>query len=102
MNNNHVSYYKKLSNKSPFEEGTDTVKTSVLLCTAILALGLGVPALISLSLEQDVREKWIENVSPVSATISAAVLIFIYGTLIAVRKGTEVEESEQTKDVEDA
>lgn len=91
--------YDKMSNKSPFIEGTDTIKTEVLLCTAILALGLGIPPLITLSLEQNLSEKWIDNVSPVSATISAAVLIFIYGTLIAVKKGDEVNKSEQGEDI---
>ena len=92
-------YYDKVSNKSPFIEGTDTIKTEVLLCTAILALGLGIPPLITLSLEQNLSEKWIDNVSPVSATLSAAVLIFIYGTLIAVKKGDEVNKSEQGEDI---
>jgi len=64
-----------------FVDGTDIVRTPVLICSFFVALCLSIPVVISAANKESVSEKWVENIAPVTTIISALVLLLVLGTL---------------------
>ena len=67
---------------SIFREGSDTVRTPVLLCSFFVALCLTLPFAIVTGTGQELNgDTWRNNIAPVSTVISFLVIVFILGTL---------------------
>ena len=64
-----------------FVDGTDIVRTPVMICSFFVALCFTIPVIISAANKESIEEKWIENIAPVTTVISGLVIIFILGTL---------------------
>ena len=73
--------YDRDDSASMFKDGTDIVRTPVLICSFFVALCLLVPIAITVGNGESLDKEWMNNIAPVSAAISGLVLVFILGTL---------------------
>ena len=73
--------YDKGDAASIFKDGTDVVRTPVLICSFFVALCLLIPVAITGANGESLDKEWTNNIAPVSAALSCIALIFILGTL---------------------
>ena len=73
--------YDRDDSASMFKDGTDIVRTPVLICSFFVTLCLLVPVAITAANGESLDKEWMNNIAPVSAAISGLVLVFVLGTL---------------------
>lgn len=73
--------YDRGDNASIFKEGTDIVRTPVLICSFFVALCMLIPVAITTANGESLDKSWEKNIAPVSAILSGLVLIFVLGTV---------------------
>jgi len=74
--------YDRQDSGSIFRDGTDIVRTPVLVSTFFVALCLLIPIVITAANgEKLTQQKWEKNIAPVTTIISGLVLVFVLGTV---------------------
>ena len=73
--------YDRQDSTSIFRDGTDIVRTPVLICSFFVALCMLIPVAITAANGQSLEKDWERNIAPVSAALSGLVLVFVLGTI---------------------
>lgn len=74
--------YDRQDSASIFRDGTDIVRTPVLVCSFFVSLCFLIPVVITAANgEKLTYETWEKNIAPVAAVISGLVLVFVLGTV---------------------